>query len=401
MKLKEDIELKNKKTNITYIITPVTDQIKIKLFCLYLIIYSFEATIRNIIFTDVFNKKAHVGIDYEFNQRKIALMQLNCESVSDENLDTYSYIWIVNPAEFDDKQIQILINQLMVNKHIYKILHGPDSLDIPYMYSEMFKNNKQTILDFTKKVLDTRFLCEYLRISIGEERKCSIYDALLYFGTISNEKYVDLVNTHDDMGPVQDISWNVHKMSSFHTKYALYDVLFLQHFLRDIFIKVHNDTPKYVNSYKYATSLIRFIFVERRDVTSITEFCKEEINPINNYMIKIKGKNTTLITIYNNIIDGLKLRDTYNSKSIEVIDMDFLLSVGYLKKTFSFLLKYIVYAIIVEEYDVYIKKETMMKKSLSIKTIYSQLEKYDFDRLLKLIKLFHKESRDKILSIYN
>ena len=137
----------------------------------------------------------------------------------------------------------------MRNKCSFKILHGCDSLDLPYMYDILFKGDKDTIFDFTSRIIDTRFLCEYYRASIEDEKKCSIYDALLYFETINMQKFEYLNNTHDYMGPVQDISWNIHKMSSHHVKYALYDVLFLKHFLSNIYSLANKNTPHIYKSY--------------------------------------------------------------------------------------------------------------------------------------------------------
>ena len=339
LKLLEANELKNPKTKITYIVTIADNELKIKLFILYLLVYYLESEIRNITMTDLMNKKPHVGIDYEFNNRIIALMQLNFETVSDGNNKTNSYIWLVNPGEFDEEATKLLINYLMINQIIYKIFHGADSLDIPYTYEILLKNNKDHILKFTKKLLDTRFLCEYYRLSIGEDKKCSIYNALLYFGTITNEKFKMLEDTHDKMGPTQDINWDIHRMSSYHISYALYDVLFLKHFMVDIFTHIKDNTPQYINSYKYVIPLIRFIYIDRKNITDIIETSKATVNLINNYLIKHKDKKITLITIYNQIMENFKIEN-------KDIDFDFILTVGYLKKALATVLKYIVYNVI-------------------------------------------------------
>ena len=214
-------EVANGRNRITYIVTIADDILKIKLFCLYIIVFNLETKLRHTVLKkNDSRQKVHVGLDYEFLERKIALMQLNFETYSTKDHKTNSYIWLVNPGEFDDDMTNILLHKLMTYNGIYKILHGSDSLDIPYMYNIMFKNNKDTILKFTSKIFDTRFLCEYFRLSIDESKKCSIYNALQYFGTISEKKLQDLETTHDLMGPVQDVSWNIHKLSSFHVKYA-------------------------------------------------------------------------------------------------------------------------------------------------------------------------------------
>ncbi len=398
LKLLEEKEVKKPRTKITYVITIADDEVKTKLFILYILNYHMESFVRAISGDkNKINSKAHVGIDYEFNNRIIALMQLNFETVSSPDHETNSYIWISNPGEFDDKKNKILIDYLMLDPNIYRILHGPDSLDIPYMYSTMFKDDKDTIVKFTSKVIDTRFLCEYFRLSIDDGKKCSIYDALLYFETISKEKHKWLEDTHELMGPVQDVNWNIHKMSSFHVQYALYDVLYLKHFLFDIYERIQKKTPQNITPYRFVMPLIRFNYLERREVMNTMETAKEEINPLNNYLIKYKGQNITLITIYNQVIENMKIPycpdDNY-------IDIDFIFLVTYVKKSLSVLLKKIIYHIILENYTVYKNKNEKYHGKLPLDEMYKELKDYNQKRMILLFNLFHNEAENKILTLY-
>ncbi len=393
LKLLEADELKTPKTKITYIVTIADNELKIKLFILYLLVYYLESEIRNIAMTDFMNKKSHVGIDYEFNNRIIALMQLNFETISASNTETNSYIWLVNPGEFDEEATKLLTKYLMINQRIYKIFHGADSLDIPYTYEILLKNNKDYILKFTRKLLDTRFLCEYYRLSIGEDKKCSIYDALKYFKTITNKKYEMLEDTHEKMGPVQDINWNIHRMSSYHVSYALYDVLFLKHFMVDIFNHIKDNTPQYINSYKYVIPLIRFIYIDRRNITDLIETSKVTVNLINNYLIKHKNKNITLITIYNQIMENFKIEN-------KDIDFDFILTVGYLRKALVTLLKYIVYGVIQDNFKIYKNKREAYDQKIDIDIIYKKLEENNYKRMTYLLNLFKNEAEKKLLTLY-
>ncbi len=113
----------------------------------------------------------------------------------------------------------------MINSSIYKILHGPESLDLPYIFTQMLQNRKQHIIKFVRKMYDTRFLCEYFKYSVEADNKCSIYVALRYFGVISDEKLKYLNDTNDSMGPIQNVNWNINTLNSYSTRYALYDVL--------------------------------------------------------------------------------------------------------------------------------------------------------------------------------
>jgi len=396
LKLKEATEIKNPKTKITYVVSIGDNEIKIKLFILYILIYYLEAEIRRELPDKPYNEmnhRAHVGIDYEFKMRVIALMQINFGCVADAVLETNSYIWLVNPGEFNDVDMNILNTYLMVNTTIYKILHGSDSLDIPYMYNHMFKGDKDSILKFTSKVFDTRFLCEYFRMSVGEDKRCSIYYALEYFNVITHKHHDELEESEANMGPKQDMSWDIRKMSSYHIKYALYDVLFLQYFLINILNRIRAETPQYVNTYKYIIPMIRFMFVDRKEVTDILETAKSIINPINNYLIRYKGKNFTLITVYNTIIENFKIPDTN-------IDIDFILSVSYFKKSLSVLFKYIVYYVIQENFTIYRNKQNKMENKISLDIIYNKLKENRFHKMIELTNLFKNETKKKLFVLY-
>lgn len=402
LELKEKNEVGNVRSNITYVVAIADDLIKIKLFILYLLVYYLECRFRRYILDKSekdLNNKPHVGIDYEFNQQIIALMQINFEGYSDKSLETKSYIWIVNPGEFDSTQNKILIKYLMTNQDIYKIFQGSESLDIPYMYKVMFENNKDVIKAFTRKIIDTKYLCEYFKLSTESDKKCKIYEGLKYFGTISTAKYDDLVKTEDSMGPKQDQSWSIHKMSSFHVKYGLYDVLYLQHYLLDIYDKITKETPQLLPSYKFVNPITRFIYLERNEITRIIEDAKEVINPINNYLVKYKGKNSTLINVFNNIMHNFRIpldKDKY-------IDFDFLLIVGYFRKSLAVILKKIIYYLMREHFNIYKNKTSVMSTTerIDLDITYSDLEKNGYIQILRLFKLFQDEAEKKILIIYS
>jgi hypothetical protein len=398
--LTEAGEINSVRTKIKYHITISDTQLKTKLFMLYLVVYYMEARTRKVasykktINPDTLNEKPHVGVDYEFNNRIIALMQLNFETYCDKDKESHSYIWLVSPGEFDDEQNKILIKYLMTNLDIYKILHGPDSLDIPYMYNIMFKNDIDVILAFTKKMIDTRFLCEYMRQSIGLERKCNIYSAIKYFGTISEKKYDNLEDTHDAMGPVQDINWNIHKLSSYHIMYGYYDVLFLKFYVMDIYKKINEQTPELLPSYKFVNPIIRFVILDRREAIDVSSVAKEDINPIHNYMIRYKGQNFTLITIFNEMIENFKMCvDNGN----ECVDLNFLLLVGFLRKGIMIILKQIMYYVISQNYTIFKKKNYKWDGKVNLDSTYGKLKKYDQIEMLKFFDMFKNESYKRIM----
>jgi hypothetical protein len=198
------------------------------------------------------------------------------------------------------------------------------------------------------------------------------------------------------MGPVQDISWNIHKASSYHIKYAYYDVLFLKHYLMDIYKKINIETPEYVYSYKYVNPITRFAILDRRGIIEVVEAAKEDINLINNYMIRYKDENFTLITIFNDTIEKFKVCMIED----ECIDFNFLLLVGFLKKSLIVILKKILYYVIKETNTVYQKKGEEWKGTIDLESTYKLLRKYEFYDMIKLFDTFKTEAFKKIQLMY-
>jgi len=352
---------------------------KIKLFFLYLELYR-ELSERE--------KRCFVGFDYEFNNRKIALMQICFESPGTEGRG-YSGIFIIDPKMLDDEMMEEMINKLMINPKIHRIFHGADSLDIPYTLNEMLAGNTDRIDLFLDRFIDTRFLCEYYRSSIDDGKKCSIYDALLYFGTISQKKYDYLVETHDAMGPIQDISWNIHKMSSHHTKYAMYDVLFLKQFAHDIYKKAEKTTPQYFRSYEYINHITRFVLKERREVTDATTKIKKMVDVSNNYMIHANQDNITLITVYNTIIDSLLINRIG-------MNINHLLGINFFRTHMIMLFKLITYASIIKNHKVFVRKNVTLNTKIHLEDVYRMLLDNKYKKLVYVLKLVQIEIEKKL-----
>jgi len=388
-------EINNNKNIVTYELIICDNDIKIKLFSIYLILFYIESNIRKKIFDYKLNSnKTFVGIDYEFNNRIIALMQINFERLYSDKKNTTSHIFIINPGEFNDNDKNILLKYLMTNKSCYKILHGCDSLDLPYMYEVLFNNDTKIIKDFTTTVFDTRFFCEYYKLTLDLEKKCTIYDALLFFKVINTEKFNDLNTIHDYMGPVQDISWNIKKMSSYHIKYALYDVLFLRYFLLNIYKLSYENTNKYYKSYLLIAPITRFIFIDKKEITKIILNSKKNIDPINNFHIKVNNKNITLISIYNEVINDLKIKNWQ-------LDIHNILMINYFRTGLVTIFKNIIYFLIIKNFKVYEKKNIIFNQKFELDHIF---DTFNENKYLNLLLLFINEFKfvceQKILNIY-
>ena len=86
-----------------------------------------------------------------------------------------------HPNQLDPNWYTFFIHKIICSSNNYKIFHGSDSLDIPYLYFDLLNNNTKLIKKFNKKFIDTKYLCEfdYFRqnLNLG---KCKIYSILNY-----------------------------------------------------------------------------------------------------------------------------------------------------------------------------------------------------------------------------
>lgn len=366
--------------NINYHIMLGDSPAKLKLFTLFVIMFNLESNISD--------ESYYVGMDYEFNNRKIALMQTSFERYVFKNKQINNYIWIIYPPELSKDQTQYLIEYIMISPTIKKICHGSDSLDIPYLFQELFQNDLEIIKKFIENTYDTRFLCEYYKNSVNDEKKCSIYDALKYFGTINNEKYVELNGISDGVGPNQDIIWNIHKMSSYHIKYAFYDVYFLKQFLIDIHTKAKNETPTVYPSYTYIDDVTRFLYMEKKELVGIINDIKKEIDPLNNYLIKSRN-NITLVNVFSQTIENMIISEIG-------VHLNYLLGINYFKSYMTMIFKKIVYYILTINYDIYKNKQEKFTDKLEVTSMYKKISDAQLNNLVKMLVLFQKEAYHKI-----
>lgn len=356
-----------------YVLFIADNELIIKLFILFL--YYYADKIKKIT-----NVKHHCAIDFEFYKGTIALMQINFGK----------YVWIIDPKDYDRDKIEVINNKLLLNDNVYKVLHGSESLDLPYIFTELFNNDKNKIMKLMGKFIDTRFLCEYVRSSLEEEGRCSIYNAMLYFKTITQDKFDELEKNNKLMGPIQNIKWDIKNLSSFHIRYAFYDVLYLIDFLKDIYKKITNETPNLIRTYYYINQVLRFVILERRNVMNIMDDLKMVVNKINNYIVK--DKNITLLNLYNELMEKCILVD--NNKGY--VDMNFIESNNYVKGVFSFLLKYIAYYVISKKYIVYKNKNEIMNEAVSIKDLYEKLEENKMYKIINLLRLYESNILEKL-----
>ena len=130
-------------------------------------------------------------------------MQLNFET--DYNI---RFIFIIYPPYLSYYWKTYLIKRLLGNYRIIKILHGSDSLDIPYMFNDLIIKPKY-IKKFIHSFVDTRYICEFYNLENNyQNRKCKIYEFLLDQKIINQEKLNQLEDNSKKMGHIYDILSN-------------------------------------------------------------------------------------------------------------------------------------------------------------------------------------------------
>jgi hypothetical protein len=118
-----------------------------------------------------------IGVDFEFNRvknkREIALCQINF--IKKKKMDIFLFY---PPNIKKDTFKNLLISDCI------KILHGSESLDLPYLFDNIITNDNWD--KFCNNLIDTRYLCEYYNSSNNIiNARCRIYDLLLQMKVIS------------------------------------------------------------------------------------------------------------------------------------------------------------------------------------------------------------------------
>lgn len=369
--------------DIVYRIIITDTELGIKTFASYILLYTVDS---------IFSSKLIIGIDYEFNNRQIALMQINfeCNHTHENN----SYIFIVDPTEFDNELLDFFIITILENQKVLKVMHGADPLDIPYTFADLLNGDVQSILNFNNTLIDTRFLCEYARLLKNEKPKCAIYVALHHFKTISDDKFNLL--TSIDLGPIENITWNIGELNDAQKKYGMYDVLFLKKFYYDIIEFAKKNDDERVFKY-YLVEFSRLSYLEKRKITNMLEKIELVTNRMNLNVIrkrnKISGdiKEINLQTIYDKVIADLVI----DNPTVQVSKMA---NINYLRKPILIICKYTIYSIITHNFPIYTPKHELMTHKLYISVITEYLEKYKFSNLDKFTKYVSIKAHDLIMN---
>ena len=73
-------------------------------------------------------------------------------------------IFIIHPDQLDKNWKIFFIEKILCNEFAFKILHGSDSLDLPYIYDQLLQKNSNLIIKFNRQFADTKFYVNTLSI---------------------------------------------------------------------------------------------------------------------------------------------------------------------------------------------------------------------------------------------
>ena len=380
----KDLELSgNKEMNLPknktqYIIFKTDTITKLNVFRLFLRIFKLVD----------FSIVNYLGIDLEFNTKIAALIQLCFEGfrISDEDV-IYSFIFIFDPNQLKESDRFCLINNYLINDKYYKILHGAESLDIPYLFSDIFRNNKDYIIRFSKFYIDTRYLCEYYNLEQKNNGKCKIYSALLNMDVITESHLKKLKNNEDKMGPIYDIKININNISNELLKYTLYDVIFLKQFLFKFTYKNNIRNKIYIS---VIPEITQFILLEKRNIIDIFSSYKNIIDKTNNNYTFIKGKYLKLIDIFKKIKDKIILKK---------IDLKILMNINFYRTFIFYILKFIIYNYVIKNYIVYLSKNTRVSNIINLQELINDIKKLEFNNIAILIENLEKNINNNFKNI--
>ena len=337
----------------------------------------------------------YMGIDFEFNTKKVALMQILFEIRKKEKIIKKYYI--IYPPDLNINIFLYLKTNIMANSSILKILHGSESLDIPYLIDDFFNmsTDLELVINFFLSMIDTRYLCEYLNIENSKPNICRIYDLLEKIKIISPNEKLLLEANENKMGNISEIFIDIKTITTELITYSIHDVVYLI----ELYSNLKNQIMK-LNSKNYflLIDLHRYCFMEKRNITNIGDDIII-INQMNNYFYNIPpptGGNK------NNTYYKIKMIETY-----EIILTDFcninnntklILNVNYLKTNLLNLFKTIIYSIILKYYTVNSSNTKFVNYNLEskIKLINEGLISLDLLHLFKFINTFYDFVNNKI-----
>lgn len=178
-----------------------------------------------ILFLDKQKSKQYLGLDFEFNKGTIAMAQLNLDKFK---FNKQNVILLFDP---NDQFITNTFKKIILNKNIWIILHGAESLDLPYLIKQLIKKPKEIVKMF-QNLIDTKYLCQY--ILQKKDGRCKINFFLEQEEIISKQFLDEMLQNEKNMGEIYLIHVDVKNLTRHLLLYSAYDVVFLPELIRKI-----------------------------------------------------------------------------------------------------------------------------------------------------------------------
>lgn len=135
--------------------------------------------------------------------------------------------FMFDPKSLHNRVRTLLIQRIVANPSVVKVLHGAESLDIPYICQGLLRNDRGLIVRFFAGFQDTLYGCELLRHGrpgIG----CNLYALLDALNVVSPRALQQLRDNERTLGALWKKRIDVRRLTPELVTYAIHDVVFLE-----------------------------------------------------------------------------------------------------------------------------------------------------------------------------
>ena len=306
------------------------------------------------------------AFDLEFSQvggRKIAIIQLALY------FDDEIIVIFVNPR-YLPHEINNKIRNIFTDVTVTKIGHGTDSLDIPALYD--FLGDKQKCMQFTNKLYDTRFMCEYIK-ALTDSKLCNVYQCMIDFTVIDDEHLKFLIANEKKLGEFWWKALDIKHLTTAIIDYAMYDALYLKKLTKNLKLEIE----KQKLDYNLILECSRFAILLQQNIIEIPS-----INKFNTF----RAYDESLINLF----------ETAYSFKFEDLNLCYkkLLSFGYFKNRLFLPLKIMFYNVILNDTVIINKKQPINNNDISELQIINENMLKTMQQYPRLLSMFNQICQD-------
>lgn len=251
-------------------------------------------------FIETKKDKQILALDFEFNKGTIAMAQLNLDKFKINNMEV---ILLFDPT---DEFITDVFKKIVIHQNIWLILHGAESLDLPYLTKQLVKKPKDMVKMF-KNFIDTKHLCDYTLIH--NEGRCKINYFLEQQNIISQKFLKEMLENEKQMGPIYLVYVDIKNLKKSLLLYSSYDVIFLPELIR----KLQQNIPFII-----IARITQINYMMKYNLLKQFDETKNIISSINNsYFKHLPSLNNRLIDIIPPLVEMAQSEQLENLKKIQ------------------------------------------------------------------------------------